>query len=128
MTYHHDSIPYLNSLAKSKGLKNGLADLPNLQFRAVNHSCSFNTHHAKSVITDAVYEQQDGTERRKLTAFYGGLDLSQDRMDDSRHSFHRAPNAYGWRDVHQQVIGPVVADVLNDFASSWRNSNRGPLK
>ncbi|STX27681.1 Phospholipase D Active site motif [Legionella beliardensis] len=128
LTYHHDSIAYLDAIAKEKGLKNGLADLPNLQFRAVNHTRNFNTHHTKAVITDAEFTLNDGTKKRKLTAFYGGLDLSRDRMDDFRHSNQRAANAYGWRDTHQQVIGPVVADMLNDFASAWHNANNGVLK
>ncbi|MGQ3889289.1 hypothetical protein ACQUW5_09685 [Legionella sp. CNM-1927-20] len=128
LTYHHDSIAYLDSIARAKGLKNGLADLPNLQFRAVNHTYNFNTHHAKAVITDAEFTLKDGSKKRKLTAFYGGLDLAHERMDDASHSTQRAPNAYGWRDVHQQVIGPVVADIFNDFVSAWQNANNGRLK
>lgn len=126
--YHHDSIPYLDSIAKAKGLKNGLTDLPNLQFRAVNHSHNFNTHHAKTVITDVVHVRDDSTSSRVLEAFYGGLGLSRIRMDDWHHFFYHDANAYGWRDVHQQIIGPVVADILNDFASSWHNANHGFLK
>lgn len=128
LTYHHDSIAYLDTIAKEKGLKDGILDLPNLQFRAVNHTQNFNTHHAKNLITDVLVEMEDGSKKRKLTAFYGGLDLSRDRMDDWRHSFNKSPNNYGWRDVHQQVIGPVVADVLNDFASAWQNANNGRLR
>ncbi|WP_131782136.1 hypothetical protein [Legionella gresilensis] len=128
LTYHHDSIAYLDSIARAKGLKNGLNDLPNLQFRAVNHTYNFNTHHAKAVITDAEFTRKDGSKKRKLTAFYGGLDLAHDRMDDAHHSTQRTPNAYGWRDVHQQVIGPVVADIFNDFVSAWQNANNGRLK
>ncbi|WP_419419919.1 hypothetical protein ACNVED_01025 [Legionella sp. D16C41] len=128
LTYHHDSITYLDAIARSQGLKNGLADLPNLQFRAVNHTYNFNTHHSKAVITDAEFSLNDGSKKRKLTAFYGGLDLAQDRMDDCHHTTQKTPNTYGWRDVHQQITGPVVSDLLNDFVSAWQNANNGRLK
>lgn len=108
MKHHHDSIAYLDKIAREEGFIHGIADLPNLQFRAVNHSGLFNSHHAKVLMTDEECIGKEGTQERKLTAFYGGLDLAMDRMDDSNHTKHRNANIYGWRDVHQQIRGPPL--------------------
>lgn len=121
--HHFNAIPYLDKIAREEGLVNGLADIPNFQFYAVHHSGLFNSHHAKVIIADIPVAMTDGQTERKLTAFYGGLDLAADRMDDCQHQKHRQVNQYGWHDIHQQITGPVVGDLLNDFYSRWRRGS-----
>ncbi|MGA7987041.1 MAG: phospholipase D family protein [Candidatus Dormiibacterota bacterium] len=64
-------------------------------------------HHEKLVIVDGV------------TAFVGGIDLTDlagDRFDGPPH--HKATQL-GWHDVAASLAGPAVADVAAHFAMRW---------
>jgi len=109
-----------------------LTDVINDQF-----SSGAYTHHQKSVIADAPGAYDD---RRRLTAFVGGLDLTGGRYDtpdfelfstllDEHNGDFRNSNAKSvppeqgprepWHDIHCRVEGPIVADVLNNFIERW---------
>lgn len=84
-------------------------------------------------------------EKRQLTAFIGGLDLTYGRFDTPDHSlfrtletihkddFHNACYAVGktfgprepWHDVAANVTGPVVRDLASCFEERWRRQGRG---
>jgi phosphatidylserine/phosphatidylglycerophosphate/cardiolipin synthase-like enzyme len=68
----------------------------------------FHCHHEKTVIIDGV------------TAFVGGIDMTDlagDRFDTSEHPARRR---LGWHDVGTRLQGPAVADVEDHFALRWR--------
>jgi len=64
-------------------------------------------------------------------AFVGGIDLSHQRRDDSRHlgDPQQAPMdpRYGprapWHDAMLEVYGPAVGDVLRTFVERWDDSH-----
>jgi phosphatidylserine/phosphatidylglycerophosphate/cardiolipin synthase-like enzyme len=67
----------------------------------------FHCHHEKTVIVDGV------------TAFVGGIDMTDfggDRYDTSDHPARRR---LGWHDVGTRLRGPAVADVHDHFALRW---------
>ncbi len=68
------------------------------------------------------------------TAFVGGIDLTvqdsgdYDRWDTHHHpctspvrTYRRAPAAHPWHDVHAQVRGPVVTDLLRNLTQRWKD-------
>lgn len=84
-------------------------------------------------------------QRRQLTAFIGGLDMTYGRFDTPDHSlfrslqsthrddFHNACFDVGapvgprepWHDVATNVTGPVVRDFVASFEERWRRQGRG---
>ncbi|XP_018014326.1 phospholipase D gamma 1 [Hyalella azteca] len=96
------------------------------------------SHHQKTVITDVASQGGDGKSRH-LVAFLGGLDLTTGRYDTPEHplfatldkehkndfvnnvvkttvdSGPRQP----WHDIHCQVEGPAVEDILENFTGRW---------
>jgi len=109
------------------------------------------THHQKSVIVDCKLKNGDG--RRGLSAFVGGLDLTDGRWDTPEHQLfstlleeHREdfyqknapsiPASQGprqpWRDIHCRLDGPAAADVFANFYERWskqagKYGHLGPL-
>ncbi len=63
-------------------------------------------------------------------AFFGGIDLSRSRHDDSRHAGDPQampfPKVYGahppWHDVQAAVRGPAVFDIEHTFRERWYGS------
>ncbi|KAM7276661.1 hypothetical protein ACFE04_018527 [Oxalis oulophora] len=97
------------------------------------------THHQKTVIVDCVH--LEGSGKRTIVTFLGGIDLCKGRYDTQDHSlfssletihkhdFHqpnfpeasvnkggpRAP----WHDIHCKIEGPAAWDVLYNFEQRW---------
>ncbi|KAI4315376.1 hypothetical protein L6164_028191 [Bauhinia variegata] len=98
------------------------------------------THHQKTVIVDA----NAGQNKRKITAFVGGLDLCMGRYDTPHHSLFRTlhtahkedyhnPNFTGpvdgcprqpWHDLHSQIDGPAAYDILTNFEERWSRASK----
>lgn len=97
------------------------------------------THHQKCVIVSRFDED---TEKHRLEAFVGGLDLTDGRYDNPEHSLFRtldgvhAPPGFWqacaldvkadsgprepWHDIHSKVTGAAAWDVLENFETRWR--------
>jgi len=134
------------------------------------------SHHQKFLIVDS--DARDGSNRRELRAFYGGLDLTKGRFDWGTHvidpdvtkcfeSFHfrdqlegrvvnlsdklRRASTYEasekeqyddwynaefggdrslprqpWHDVHAQIAGPAVWDMVREFVGRWNLDKATP--
>ncbi|XVF13227.1 hypothetical protein REPUB_Repub08aG0190500 [Reevesia pubescens] len=98
------------------------------------------THHQKTVIVDA----DAGNNKRKITAFVGGLDLCKGRYDTPNHSLFRTlqtvhkddysnpcftePHAgcprEPWHDLHCRIDGPAAYDVLTNFEERWLKASK----
>ncbi|KAM7261193.1 hypothetical protein ACFE04_026668 [Oxalis oulophora] len=98
------------------------------------------THHQKTVILDA----DAGNNRRKITAFVGGLDLCDGRYDTPHHPLFRtlqtihkddyhnptySGNVLGcprepWHDLHCKIDGPAAYDVLANFEDRWLKASK----
>lgn len=72
-----------------------------------------------SVREDIDYVIYTGSHHQKICtvddriAFMGGLDLQNGRLDDQRHRGNL------WHDIHCQLEGTIVDDVVRNFASRW---------
>ncbi|XVF52793.1 hypothetical protein PTKIN_Ptkin05aG0047100 [Pterospermum kingtungense] len=93
------------------------------------------THHQKSVIVDA----DAGNDKRKITAFVGGLDLTKGRYDTQEHPLFRTLQTVHkddfanpsfkepdpgcprepWHDLHCRIDGPAAYDILTNFEERW---------
>ncbi|CAA3018136.1 phospholipase D gamma 1-like [Olea europaea subsp. europaea] len=93
------------------------------------------THHQKTVIVDA----DAGNNRRRITAFLGGLDLCNGRYDTPQHNIFRTLQTWhaddyhnptfagsvtgcpreAWHDLHCKIDGPAAYDVLTNFEERW---------
>ncbi|KAI5058237.1 hypothetical protein GOP47_0026407 [Adiantum capillus-veneris] len=99
------------------------------------------THHQKTVIVDA----KGSTDKRRLIAFLGGLDLCDGRYDTPEHTlfcklgtdykddyhnptFQTKVGSGGprqpWHDLHCRIEGPAVYDVLTNFEQRWRKVSK----
>jgi phospholipase D1/2 len=99
------------------------------------------THHQKSIVVDKE-GSAEGSEKRRIVSFIGGIDLCDGRYDTPEHplfttlntvhhdDFHQ-PNFAGasikkggprepWHDIHCQLEGPVAWDVLYNFEQRWK--------
>lgn len=107
-------------------------------FADLNDSLMF-THHQKTVI---VSRFDSVTNKNRLEAFVGGLDLTDGRYDNPYHSLfrtlksvHAPPDFWQacalevgaasgprepWHDIHSKVTGAAAWDVLDNFESRWR--------
>ena len=77
-------------------------DILNLQ---ENVGATNYTHHQKAVILDTA---DAGTERRRVTAFIGGIDVTTGRYDDAEHSLFRenhTTHSHDW--MQHNVTGAV---------------------
>ncbi|ERM96252.1 hypothetical protein AMTRI_Chr09g34740 [Amborella trichopoda] len=98
------------------------------------------THHQKCVLVDT----QASWNKRKITAFIGGLDLCDGRYDTPEHrlfkdldtvfkdDFHNPTFPVGvkgprqpWHDLHCKIDGPAAYDVLTNFEQRWRKATKG---
>ena len=96
------------------------------------------THHQKTVVCDT--EVGDGSDRRRLIGFVGGIDITDGRYDNPRYplfstlrTLHEGdfyqnctPGASTetgprepWHDIHSKVEGPIVTDVMRNFTDRW---------
>ena len=96
------------------------------------------THHQKTIMCD---EEAPRSDRRKVVAYVGGIDLCGGRYDDHTHPLfdtlggvHKGDfyqccipgvdEAYGprepWHDLHSKVEGPVARDVVHNFETRWK--------
>jgi len=97
------------------------------------------THHQKCVLVDT---QAKGN-KRKITAFIGGLDLCDGRYDTPEHrlfkdldsifenDYHNPTFPAGakgprqpWHDLHCRIEGPAAYDVLKNFEQRWRKATK----
>ncbi|KAM0949801.1 putative phospholipase D [Dioscorea sansibarensis] len=97
------------------------------------------THHQKCVLVDT----QASRNKRKITAFVGGLDLCDGRYDTPQHrifsdldtvfanDFHNPTFASAtkgprqpWHDLHSKIEGPAAYDVLKNFEQRWRKATK----
>ncbi|KAL9663347.1 hypothetical protein QQ045_018732 [Rhodiola kirilowii] len=98
------------------------------------------THHQKNVIVDA----DAGHNKRKITAFVGGLDLTKGRYDTPGHPLFKTlqtvhkddyhnPNFVGatdgcprepWHDLHSHIDGPAAYDILTNFEERWLKASK----
>jgi len=101
------------------------------------------THHQKTVVCDA--ELGDGSGRRCLVGFVGGIDITDGRYDSPEYPLYstifslHAGDFYQnctigvdstsgprepWHDIHAKVEGPIVLDVLQNFTERWAKQNQ----
>ncbi|XP_028760535.1 phospholipase D delta-like [Neltuma alba] len=97
------------------------------------------THHQKCVLLDTNACEN----KRKITAFIGGLDLCDGRYDTPDHrlfvdldtvfqnDIHNPvfPSNTGvprepWHDLHCKVEGPAAYDILTNFEQRWRKAKK----
>ncbi|OEL26340.1 Phospholipase D delta [Dichanthelium oligosanthes] len=97
------------------------------------------THHQKCVLVDT----QAWGNKRKITAFIGGLDLCDGRYDTPEHrlfkdldtvfqnDYHNPTFSAGakgprqpWHDLHCKIDGPAAYDVLKNFEQRWRKATK----
>ncbi|KAJ8513273.1 hypothetical protein OPV22_003707 [Ensete ventricosum] len=98
------------------------------------------THHQKQVIVDT----DAGNNKRKITAFLGGIDLCGGRYDNPEHplfktlqSLHKddyynptfldSDNSgprQPWHDLHARIDGPAAYDVLINFEERWLKASK----
>ncbi|WOL18179.1 phospholipase D delta-like isoform X1 [Canna indica] len=97
------------------------------------------THHQKCVLVDT----QASRNKRKITAFIGGLDLCDGRYDTPEHrlfrdldttflnDFHNPTFTAGtkgprepWHDLHCKIEGPAAYDILKNFEQRWRKATK----
>ncbi|PAN13616.1 hypothetical protein PAHAL_2G351300 [Panicum hallii] len=97
------------------------------------------THHQKCVLVDT----QAWGNKRKVTAFIGGLDLCDGRYDTPEHrlfkdldtvfenDYHNPTFSAGakgprqpWHDLHCRIDGPAAYDVLKNFEQRWRKATK----
>ena len=97
------------------------------------------THHQKTVVVDAEIE---GSAKRRLVGFIGGVDLTDGRFDTPEFPLFRYQDSHGhdgedfyqgctngavketgprqpWQDIHARVEGPAVRDILENFNERW---------
>jgi phospholipase D1/2 len=99
------------------------------------------THHQKIVVVDSELPAE-GSQKRRIVSFVGGIDLCDGRYDTAFHSLFRTldtahhedfhqPNFAGasitkggprepWHDIHSRLEGPIAWDVLFNFEQRWR--------
>ncbi|XP_024979241.1 phospholipase D alpha 1-like isoform X1 [Cynara cardunculus var. scolymus] len=99
------------------------------------------THHQKIIVVDSEMPNE-GSERRRVVSFVGGLDLCDGRYDSPFHSlfrtldtvhhddFHQPNYAEAaitkggprepWHDIHSRLEGPIAWDVLFNFEQRWK--------
>eukprot|EP00899_Mesostigma_viride_P015391 jgi/Mesvir1/23853/Mv10655-RA.3 len=98
------------------------------------------SHHQKSVICDA---PPLGSDKKRVVAFIGGLDLTNGRYDTGHHSLFRTrftehdkdfcqncvlavpvTKEFGprepWHDIHVKLEGSIAHDVKTNFEERWR--------
>eukprot|EP00171_Calliarthron_tuberculosum_P008609 IDg8609t1 len=115
-------------------------------FADLNDSLMF-THHQKTVI---VSRFDSATNKNRLEAFVGGLDLTDGRYDNPYHSLfrtlktvHAGPDYWQacaldvgaasgprepWHDIHSKVTGAAAWDVLENFESRWRRQGSSRIQ
>jgi phosphatidylserine/phosphatidylglycerophosphate/cardiolipin synthase-like enzyme len=71
------------------------------------HEHLLHCHHEKTLVIDGV------------TAFVGGIDMTDLKNDRYDTSGHPARRRTGWHDVATRLTGPVVADAGAHFAMRW---------
>ena len=96
------------------------------------------THHQKTVICDAPFEEDDSMKR--IVAFIGGLDITDGRYDTPEFNLfstiksHHVGDFYQncapgvteatgprqpWHDIHSKVEGPIALDIKKNFEERW---------
>ena len=96
------------------------------------------THHQKTVILDAAYDEDESL--RRVVAFIGGLDITDGRYDSPVFPlFSTITNLHQgdfyqncvvgttaetgprqpWHDIHAKVEGPVALDIKKNFEERW---------
>jgi len=89
---------------------------------------------------------QAPTQKRRIIAFVGGLDLTYGRWDTPKHPLfrtldkeHRQDFLHGWglnqdfgprepwHDIHSKLEGPIARDVLVNFEQRWRRQAKTHL-
>jgi len=102
------------------------------------------THHQKTVVCDIPVSDIEVTGARRLVGFVGGVDITNGRYDNptfplfktlfGRHAGDFYQNCtmgcsamsgprQPWHDIHARVEGPIVLDVLCNFADRWIKQN-----
>ncbi|XP_020584561.1 phospholipase D alpha 1-like [Phalaenopsis equestris] len=98
------------------------------------------THHQKTVSLDIA--EPGSSHCRRVASFIGGIDLSDGRYDDEKHTLfgkldtayvndflqHNFPDASlrlggprePWHDLHSKLEGPAAWDVLTNFEQRWK--------
>ena len=100
-------------------------------------SCCY-THHQKTVICDAAFEEDESL--RRIVAFIGGLDITDGRFDTPEFPLFKTLKtlhqgdfyqncAVGvtetvgprqpWHDIHAKVEGPIALDIKKNFEERW---------
>jgi len=97
------------------------------------------THHQKTVICDATFEEDESL--RRIVAYVGGLDIAGGRYDSPEFPLFRTlrtlhegdylsnmsnvggdPNVgprEPWHDIHARVEGPIALDIKKNFEERW---------
>lgn len=136
-THDEEVVKYFEG-TKVTAMKVSRSDSKRGAFAHFNDSLMY-THHQKTVIVGK-YDEEKGTNR--LQAFVGGLDLTDGRYDNPRHSLfrtlqgvHAPPDFWQacaleirsdsgprepWHDIHSKITGAAAWDVKDNFESRWR--------
>lgn len=115
-----------------------LTDVLNNQLASASY-----THHQKTIIADSSSQDED---KRSLTAFVGGLDITDGRYDTPDHPLFKSitgkhegdfyqnsavgvTSAHGprqpWQDIHSKLQGRVALDVMKNFVERWTKQVKG---
>ena len=103
------------------------------------------THHQKTVIVDTDPLPDSSSDKRRLMAFVGGLDITDGRYDTPefplfdmtlhKDDFYQnctedATAKTGprepWHDIHAKLEGPAVKDILKNFTERWLKQSDEP--
>ena len=105
------------------------------------------THHQKTVIVDADPLPDSSSDKRRLVAFVGGLDITDGRYDTPEFPLFKTlktlhkddfyQNCYEdatsdtgprepWHDIHAKLEGPAVRSVMKNFTERWVKQSANP--
>jgi len=115
-----------------------LTDVLNNQLASASY-----THHQKTIIADT---SSQGGDKRTLTAFVGGLDITDGRYDTPDHPLFKSitgkhegdfyqnsavgvTSVHGprqpWQDIHSRLQGRIAWDVMKNFVERWTKQVKG---
>ncbi|KAG6474500.1 hypothetical protein ZIOFF_068437 [Zingiber officinale] len=103
--------------------------------------CVLSPRYASSKLS--IFKQKASGNKRKITAFIGGLDLCDGRYDTPEHrlfrdldtifldDIHNPTFTAGtkgprqpWHDLHCKIEGPAAYDILKNFEQRWRRATK----
>ena len=136
--YFKDSKVIIANVARQKASWKGIAG----QF---SQTCY--THHQKTVIVDMDPLADSSSDKRRLVAFLGGLDITDGRYDTPEFPLFKTLGTFHkddfyqncteeatvdtgprepWHDIHAKLEGPAVRFVMKNFTERWIKQSDNP--